>query len=55
MAKKSRYAEKLRSGNMMYGPSPKIPKYPTFQAGSSFCHPGYYWWGEKRSKRVEIG
>lgn len=30
-ASKSRYARKVRAGNMMYGPTPRVPGYPNFR------------------------
>lgn len=45
----SKYARKRRSGNMMYGPAPTIPKSPEFKPNRP--PPGYTWWGEERKGR----
>jgi len=42
----STYAKKRSSGNMMYGPSKKVPKYPEYV--SSYPPSNRYWWGELR-------
>ncbi len=48
MQHNSTYAKKRRSKKMMYGPVPKIPKYPDFRC--SYPDPSKYWWGELRDK-----
>lgn len=46
----SKYAKKRRSGKMIYGPSPSVPKSPDFKA--KYPPSDEYWWGEKRDKRA---
>lgn len=48
---KNTYGPKRRSGNMMFGPTRSVEKYPQFRA--KYPRKGWYWWEEDKGRKTE--